>query len=157
MWTAGKCYLWGSKGTVTKSMGFEAKDVAICFAAPACSLCGHGKIVFTATLWVCYEFQRRRRSCVEYCLNSGGGRFFCYYRSNIFFFKKSVFYWRITALQYWFGFCRTSKWISRRYTYVPSLLNLPPTLFRPSRQLQSPCLSSLSPTASFHWLSMYIC
>ena len=27
-------------------MGFEAKDMAICFVAPACSVCG--KIVFTS-------------------------------------------------------------------------------------------------------------
>ena len=27
----------------------------------------------------------------------------------------------------WVGFCQTSTWISHRHTYVPSLLNLPPT------------------------------
>ena len=36
------------------------------------------------------------------------------------------FYWRIITLQYCAGFCHISTWISRRYTYVPSLLNLPP-------------------------------
>jgi len=35
--------------------------------------------------------------------------------------------WRMIALQYWFDFCHTSTWISHRCTYVPSLLNLPPT------------------------------
>ena len=30
-------------------------------------------------------------------------------------------------LQYCIGFCHTSTWISHRYTYVPSLLSLPPT------------------------------
>ena len=35
------------------------------------------------------------------------------------------FNWRIIALQN-FVFCQTSTWISRRYTYIPSLLNLPP-------------------------------
>ena len=29
-------------------------------------------------------------------------------------------------LQYCDDFCRTSTWISHRYTYIPSLLNLPP-------------------------------
>ena len=75
-------------------------------------------------------------------------------------FYKNVFYfiWRITALQYCVGFCHTSTWISHRYIYVPSLVNLPPT-FHPShisRSLQSPSLSYLRHTASPHWLSIYI-
>ena len=41
------------------------------------------------------------------------------------FFK--IFNCRIIALQYFVGFCCASTWISHRYTYVPSLLNLPPT------------------------------
>ena len=45
------------------------------------------------------------------------------------------FNWRIIALQYCVGFCHTAAWISHRYTYVPSLLNLPPTS-HPSRLLQ---------------------
>ena len=36
-----------------------------------------------------------------------------------------VFNWRITALQYCVGFWHTTVWISHKYTYVPSLLNLP--------------------------------
>ena len=35
----------------------------------------------------------------------------------------------IITLEYCGGFCRTSTWIGHRYTYVPSLLNLPPTSF----------------------------
>ena len=35
--------------------------------------------------------------------------------------------WRIIALQCCVSFCRTAVWISHRYTYVPSLLSLPPT------------------------------
>ena len=47
-----------------------------------------------------------------------------YYFSNVF-----IFNWRIIALQYCVGFCQTSTWISHRYTYVPSLLNPPPTSY----------------------------
>ena len=36
------------------------------------------------------------------------------------------FYWRIIALQNFVIFCQTSTWISHKYTYIPSLLNLPP-------------------------------
>ena len=36
---------------------------------------------------------------------------------------------RIITLQYCDSFCHTSTWISRRYTYVPSLLYLPSTSF----------------------------
>ena len=39
---------------------------------------------------------------------------------GIFFFS---FNWRIIALQYSFGFCHTSLWISHKYPYVPFLLN----------------------------------
>ena len=35
-----------------------------------------------------------------------------------------VFNWRIIAFQYCVGFCHASTWISHRYPYVPSLLNL---------------------------------
>ena len=51
------------------------------------------------------------------------------------FFFSFIFYWRIIALQNFVVFCQVSTWISRRYTYVPSLLNLPPTS-HPSRLLQ---------------------
>ena len=43
-----------------------------------------------------------------------------------------IFGWRIMVLQRCVGFCHTTMWISRKYTYIPSLLNLPPTL--PSRE-----------------------
>ena len=43
-----------------------------------------------------------------------------------------------------------------RYTYVPSLLNLPPISHpsHPSRLIHRPCLSSLRQTANFHRLSV---
>ena len=37
------------------------------------------------------------------------------------------FYWRVIDLQNVVVFCQISTWISHRYTYVPSLLDLPPT------------------------------
>ena len=43
---------------------------------------------------------------------------------DLFFFF--FFYWRIVSLQNFAFFCQTSTWISHRYTYIPSLLNLPP-------------------------------
>ena len=45
----------------------------------------------------------------------------------IFLILKFMFNWRIIALQYCVGFCHASAWINCRYTYIPSLLNLPPT------------------------------
>ena len=48
-------------------------------------------------------------------------------RRLLFFFNVFISNWRIIASQYYAGFCHTSTWISQRYTYVPSLLNLPPT------------------------------
>ena len=45
----------------------------------------------------------------------------------LFFLKNFIFNWRVIALQCCVGVCHTSTWISHRYTYVPSFLNLPPT------------------------------
>ena len=41
------------------------------------------------------------------------------------------------ALEYCVGFCHTSTWVSHRYMYVPSILNLPPTPTDASILLQS--------------------
>ena len=43
---------------------------------------------------------------------------------SFFFPDVFIFNWRIIALQYCIGLCHTSTRISRRYTCVPSLLNL---------------------------------
>ena len=48
--------------------------------------------------------------------------------SFILFLKFVIFNWRIIVLQHFIGFCHTSMWVCHRYTYVLSLLNLPPTL-----------------------------
>ena len=60
------------------------------------------------------------------------------------------------ALQNFVVSCHTSIRISHRYTNVSFLLNLPPILLPilPFSLLQSPCLSSLSHTANFCWLSI---
>ena len=51
-----------------------------------------------------------------------------------FFFKNLfIFNWRIIVLQYCVGFCHISTRISHRYIYIPSILNLPPTPYHPSR------------------------
>ena len=72
-----------------------------------------------------------------------------FWKIAITFFFNLFFYWKIIALQNFVVFCSTSTWISHRYTYIPSLLNLPsPSPSHPSRLIQSPCLSFLSHTAN---------
>ena len=45
---------------------------------------------------------------------------------SAFFFLVNLFFnWRIIALQNFVVFCQTSTWVSHRYTYITSLLNLP--------------------------------
>ena len=47
--------------------------------------------------------------------------------SSFFFLLINLFFnLRIIALQNFVVFCQTSAWISHRYTYIPSLLNLSP-------------------------------
>ena len=52
------------------------------------------------------------------------------YSLTQFFFLNYInlftFYWRTIVLQDFVVFCQTSTWISHKYTYTPSLLNLPP-------------------------------
>ena len=75
---------------------------------------------------------------------------------NIIFLINLFFNWRIMSLQNFVVFCQTSTWISHRYIYIPFLLNLPPISqpSRPSRLIQSPCLSSLLHTTNSCWLSI---
>ena len=71
-----------------------------------------------------------RRSWGE--LTGGGGALNCLDQSpGIWLFVFLIlfyFYWSIIALQRCVSFCCTVKWISCMYTYIPSLLHLPPTL-----------------------------
>ena len=77
----------------------------------------------------------------------------CEVRINVIL--NLFFYWRIIALQN-FVFCKTSTWISHRYTYIPSFLNLPPSSLpsHPYRLIQSSCFSFLHHTANSCWLSI---
>ena len=55
-----------------------------------------------------------------------------------FFLINLFFNGRIIALLNFAVFCQTATWISHRYTYVPSLLNLPPTYRWSLRSLGAP-------------------
>ena len=89
---------------------------------------------------------------ISYTLISYLWHLFCNWKFGSF---KKLFNLRIIALQNCVGFCHTSTWISHRQTYVPSLLNLLPTVSHPSRLSQGTNLSSLSHTANSHWLFIY--
>ena len=56
-------------------------------------------------------------------------RFFFFLSTFPFCFLKYlfIFNWLMIGLHYWFAFCHTSAWAKHRCTYVPSLLNFPPT------------------------------
>ena len=66
-------------------------------------------------------------------------------------FESLFFYnWGKVALQCFFSFCCTTKWIGTTYTYIPSVLNLP---FHPHHTHLGPHsmeLSSRCPTAGSH-------
>ena len=69
-----------------------------------------------------------------------------------------IFYWSI-ALQCCTSFCSTVKLISCMYTYIPSLLDLPPTHSSGSSQSTKPgfqCFVAGFPLAILHMV-VYIC
>ena len=71
-------------------------------------------------------------------------------------FVLFCFCWGKIALQCYVSFCCTAKWMSYTYTYIPSLLGLPPSPSpsHPSRSSQGTELSSLCYTAGSHQLSI---
>ena len=82
--------------------------------------------------------------------------FICVFPNALFKKKKKYFFnWRIIALQN-FVFCQTLTWISHRYTYIPSLLNVPSISLpsHPSRLIQSTYLSFLRHTENSCCLSI---
>ena len=97
-----------------------------------------------------------RSTCVRwnchsvYCLQFQHIRLIFFY-----FFFEFIFNWRMIALQYCVGFCHT-RWIIHKYTYVPSLLNLPlPPPFHPTPLgcHRAPGWAPCAHTAASHWLS----
>ena len=74
------------------------------------------------------------------------------------FLNLFIFNWRIIALQCCVGLCHTSTWISHRYPYVPSFLNLSPSHLLPYPAPlcchRVPDLTSLCHTANSYWLSV---
>ena len=75
-------------------------------------------------------------------------------RFLVLFYFIFIFNWSIIALHCCNGFCHTTTWISRRYTYVHSLLNFLPTATpsHPSWFSQSSRSHPLCSTANPHWL-----
>ena len=82
---------------------------------------------------------------------------------HIYVLFTFIFNWRKIALQCCVGFCRSTMQISCNYTYITSLLNLPPVPWScPSRSSQSTKLGSLYYVVISHQLSIlhmavYIC
>ena len=79
--------------------------------------------------------------------------FFSWFIFLFFLFVCFIFNWRIVALQHCVGFCQISSWISHRYTYVPSLLTIPPppSPSLPSRLLQSWETQTIEKSVSNHF------
>ena len=69
-----------------------------------------------------------------------------------------IFNWLMIALLYWFDFYHTSAWINHRYTYVSSLLNLPPTScpFLPVQVVTEPQFEFPESHSKSPWPSLYI-
>ena len=108
-----------------------------------CSLPGssdHGISQARILEWVAIPFSRGSSRPRDWCrVSCIAGGFFTVWATREAPRVRSVPYWKIIALQCCVGFCHTTTWLCRKYTYVPSLLNLlphPPYLIT--------CLSLLS-------------
>ena len=77
---------------------------------------------------------------------------------NTFFFPKKFFFnWRIIALQCRVRFCHTIMWISHKYIYAHSLLNLHSTSLDCQRAWGwAPCVIQQLPTSCFMYGRLYI-
>ena len=76
----------------------------------------------------------------------------CWHTERSIFFNL-FFYWRIIALQN-VVFYQTSNWISLKYTYIPSLLNLPSISLHisPLQVDTEPLFEFFDYTANSHWV-----
>ena len=85
---------------------------------------------------------------------------FLYFLNYMQVLKKFILNWIIIALQCCVGFWYTLTWISHKYTYVPALLNLLPTLYSiPPLQVVTEyqiMLCSTFPLATYLHMVMYI-
>ena len=73
-------------------------------------------------------------------------------------FLKSIFKLENNCFQWCVGFCHTTRWISHKYTYVPSLPH--PTLCHPSRLSQriwTPCVTQQMPISSLFYICKCTC
>ena len=67
--------------------------------------------------------------------------------ARVWVFHSGFFFnWKIIALHYCVGFCRTTMWLIRKDTYVPSLLSSHPSRLSQRTRLD-PCTSSSFPLA----------
>ena len=89
------------------------------------------------------------------------------YVCGVFFCFFSLFFnWSIIALQCRVSFCCSTKYISYMYTYIPSLLDLPPAAPRPHRThlghhralSWAPCAIQQVPTSHlfYTWSCIYV-
>ena len=66
-----------------------------------------------------------------------------------------------TCFSFCVGFCCTIMWISRKYTYLPSIMSLPPTpsmcRWSQSTELSSLCYTAASRQVSILPMVVYIC
>ena len=113
---------------------------------------GH-KYLLSVCVCVCVCFPRQSlhpRNTVGKILKKD---FFSWFIFLFFLFVCFIFNWRIVALQHCVGFWQISSWISHRYTYVPSLLTIPPppSPSLPSRLLQSWETQTIEKSVSNHF------
>ena len=113
---------------------FTSQDVYLCPVYICCflkpdqtlppSICLFSRFNSSITFPVKLSMMNSTRDWVNYpSMNAPKIHTFPRASSHLIF----IFICRITALQYCVGFCHTSTWISHRYIYALSLLNLPPT------------------------------
>ena len=146
---------WFSHAT----FGVYPKELKIGFKGIFVHLCSLAALFTIAESWN----QPRRPSMKEQINTMWSIHAVEYYsaliRQGILFFFKFIFNWRMITLHCCVGFCHTPTWISHRYTYVPSLLNLPPIpLLHPTplgchrAPGWAPCITQQIPTSYLFYI-----
>ena len=113
--------------------------------------------LFVFSYWSCRSWGKNSKYVYHYLFHKLLGHSVLI--THFIVYSFAIFNWNIIALQSSFSFCCTTLWISHIYTYIYSLLSLPPTApIPPYHRPKSwvPCVIQQLPASYFTHCSVYM-